>query len=197
MKKVLIAIPALDHCSTEFALSLATALNRVVYEPTLRREVGLALACQRGSNIMDARNNLIEEAIRQDVTHIFFWDSDMLLPPNTIDRLLAHKADIVGATYARRSPPYTVLGKRDNTALAMGDLEPYEHLPFGCILINMKIIPKLERPYFRYLTTPTGSMSEDTYFCNMARVAGLTIYCDMKLSKEVGHVGTTTYRIPQ
>ena len=69
-------------------------------------------------------------------------------------------------------------------------------LPFGCVLINMKLFSWLTPPYFRYLEgeSAAASISEDTYFCQQARHVGCEIYTDYELTLSVGHVGTFIFR---
>lgn len=196
--RVLIAVPALDLCSTDFAMSLASLMGHTTRD-SLRREIAPSLWCQKGSIIMDARNAAIEAALACDATHILFLDSDMVFPKDTLARLLAHGKDIVGATYAKRYPPHSALGDFDHApGLPPGNgIVKALSLPFGCILIKMTALAKLPRPYFRYLTTEGGTISEDEWFCLQAREAGLTVWCDLSLTREVGHVGQAIYRSPQ
>lgn len=200
--RVLIAVPALDMCATDFAMSLASLMGHTTRD-SLRREVSVSLWCQKGSIIMDARNAAVEAALTHDATHLLFLDSDMTFPPDTLARLLAHKKDIVGATYVKRYPPHALLGD-----FPSGYLKSFEtgeapalvsalSLPFGCILLKVSALEKVKRPLFRYMTTEHGTISEDEWFCIQAREAGLSVWCDLSLTREVGHVGQTIYRSPQ
>lgn len=192
--KVLIAIPALDYVATDFAMSLAALLGHTTTD-SLRREVKVSLWCQKGSIIMDARNACVEKALEIEATHILFLDSDMTFPPDTLQRLAAHQKDIVGATYIRRVPPYNLLGSpaRETTASA---LRLMATMPFGCILLKTKVFEKLTRPYFRYITTENGTISEDEWFCIQAGEVGLQVWCDPALTGLLGHIGTHIYRSP-
>ena len=199
--RVLICVPALDHCATDFAMSLASLMGHTTRD-SLRREVSVSLWCQKGSIIMDARNAAVEAALACDASHVLFLDSDMTFPPDTLARLLAHKKDLVGATYVRRYPPHALLGD-----FPSGYLKSFEtggapalvsalSLPFGCILIKTSVFDSLPRPFFRYVTAEGGSVSEDEWFCLQAREAGLSMWCDLNLTREVGHVGQAIYRSP-
>lgn len=195
--KVLIAIPSLDLVSADFAMSLAALLSRRAYDKKLQREVGVALSNCKGSIIPHSRNLLMKDAIENGATHIFYLDSDMVVPPDTLDRLISHRVPIVGADYVRRVDPHPLNGTPvPGAGLSIKGLQPMLTLPFGCILISLKVLENMEQPWFRYIEGEdhSKSISEDTYFCNAARRLGHTIWLDPKLTKEVGHVGTKVFR---
>lgn len=192
--KVCIAIPSLDMVHTEFMMSVAGLLTKRAYDRNLRRDVDIAVRNARGSATPFARNLLVDAAAKASATHILFLDSDMQFPADTLERLLAHKLPIVGANYVRRCAPFDLLGKPDGNGT--GQVVPMKTLPFGCILISMKVFDALPKPHFRYVdgVTNDDSQSEDNYFCSVAREHGHTIWCDTALTRDVGHVGTQVYR---
>ncbi len=195
--KVLIAVPALDHVATDFCMSLTALVMKAAYDKKLSREVKLALHCCKSTIIPHARNLLVDAALECGATHIFFLDSDMCIPPDTLDRLIAHHVPIVGADYVKRVPPHPLCGNpMDLSPPKPSGLKEMRSMPFGCILINMKVFATMERPYFSYHegATEADTLSEDTGWCNEARRLGHTILCDIPLSKEVGHIGTSVFR---
>jgi hypothetical protein len=192
--KVLIAVPSLDYCPADFAMSLASLTHYRAKK--LGQEIKIALMNQKGSIIMDARNALVEAALERECTHILFLDSDMVFPANTLERLAEVGEFIVGASYVRRVSPHTMLGKPDRAAKNLKPgLTEMETMPFGCILIKMSVFAALERPFFRYVTGATGSISEDTYFCLRAREANFRIFMHNQLTKELGHVGIKAFTV--
>ncbi len=195
--KVLVAVPCLDMVPADFAFCLAGLMAHGA-EDHLGRPAKLALFAQKGSIVMDARNACVAQMEAVHATHIFFLDSDMSFPPDTLTRLLRHNRDIVGATYVKRVEPYNLLGTPRRAAPPHPTLQSMETLPLGCCLIREGVFENLPRPYFRYVTNEEGvSISEDTWFSMQAIEAGLDIYCDMKLTTALGHIGTTTFRSPQ
>jgi len=200
--KVLVAIPALDTCATDFAMSLAALMSRKAYEKRLgkTRDVDLALACCKGSLIMHSRNKLMQQALDCGASHILFLDSDMTFPPDVLDRLIAHRVGIVGADYVNRVAPHALNGTQDMATrvapLTSRGLLPMLTLPFGCILIDLKTLVGMSRPWFKYLEGEGDhdTQSEDTFYCNSARRLGHTIWCDAALTREVGHIGQEVFR---
>lgn len=192
--KILIAIPALDFVPTEFALSLATLMTQEIKDSVGRR-VPLALWSQKGSIIMDARNAAVDYAQDVGASHLFFLDSDMQIPPSTLQRLVSAQKSVVGASYVRRSPPHALLGTAKSSAPIRDGLCEMLNLPLGCCLINMTVFEKLPRPYFRYVTAEGGSISEDTWFCMQCAEQGVQLWQHTGLTAEVGHVGSKVYTI--
>lgn len=192
--RVAIAIPCLDHMATDFALSLAALCMKRAYDPKLRKGVDLALMHQQGSIIMEARNALVARAQEAACTHIFFLDSDVVVPPNALERLISWHKPIVAASYVKRVEPHQLLGEFENGGINGAPLREMSTIPLGCALIKLDVFDKLTRPYFAYLTTPEGSISEDTFFSHKARNAGFNIHLDTALTREVGHVGSKVFR---
>ncbi len=194
MTRVLIAIPALDMCATDFTMSLAALCT---YNATLRPPPKLALACAKGSIIPHSRNLLAAQAVESGASHLLFLDSDMTFPPNALERLLAHKVPIVGADYVRRVEPHDYCGRVANTTATLTGLNTMLTMPFGCILIQTDVFKRLKKPWFSYYEggTDAETLSEDTGFCNSVRsLLTMAIWRDVSLTAEVGHVGTKVYR---
>ncbi len=131
---------------------------------------------------------------------MFFYDSDMMSPMNTIDRLLAHKKDIACATYIRRGPPFDKLGhlvEGEDPDKQTG-LSELTHMPTGCSLIKTSVFDKLKKPYFRGgADEKYGKLrGEDFIFSEMVRALGYQIWCDNDLSKEIGHLYQYVLMIP-
>jgi len=193
--RVGICIPSGDMVHADFMLALASMCNNP--------GAGIALISCKGSLIVVNRNNGVKFSIDLNCTHLLFLDSDMVFPQDTLRRLLAHNKDIVGAAYTKRVPPHDVLGRTlDNKPLEVntGCIE-VRGLPTGCMLINMNVFKRLKRPYFREVfveeggTDAEGVIGEDYYFCDAARAAGCSVWMDVDLSKEIGHIGQMVYRI--
>src|ERR1041384_5818212 len=76
---------------------------------------------RQGGDIVSARTFCVQDAMEKGATHIFFIDSDMSFPPDTLERLLAHDKEIVTVEYNRRKlPPESVttpLDARSETEL--------------------------------------------------------------------------------
>jgi hypothetical protein len=184
MANVAVCVPYPDRVHAQFAASLAGVMQR---------DPGAYLIMVRSSIVTKARNACIE-AVEQkgDIDLIFFADSDMTFPPDTIARLAAHDKDIVGATYLSKVPPYRIMVKSidDEPIMATTGLSEVEALPFGCILLRRSVFTKFKRPYFRFIDDEATGQThgEDGVFCHKARDLGYRLFVDIDLTKQIGHI---------
>jgi len=144
----------------------------------------------RGYNTSENRNWIAAQAINCD--YLFFVDDDMIFPPDTLDRLLAHNKDIVGGVYMTKyevqSPVVEYLDdKRPAELFECGAIGT------GCLLIKTDVFRKVPQIWFNYIWNDNGSvkMSHDWYFCRKAREHGYKIWADPALS--VHHIGLWKY----
>ncbi len=186
--KVLVAVPCFDMMSSDFAFSLARMMMGV--------KIPAEVLDLRGTEIAWSRNQAARWAVEHDHTHMLFLDSDMDFPADTLEQLLGHGKPLVGASYVRRQEPYDLLG-HPLTTWGGGDLIEVAELPTGCMLINVAILRKMAWPWFKfeYGSEYGERVSEDVYFCRKYRAMGGSVWCDTKLTKELGHVGVKRYTV--
>jgi hypothetical protein len=166
------------------------------------------------SMLTEGRHRLCAEALNSGADYMLWADADHVFPADALCRLWAHGKDIVGCNYARRTTPtaptactkevvdgvkgllYTTEEKADAHVL-----EEVEHLGFGLCLMKMSVLDALQvqaekegkstfLPLFMFEPTEDyrTMIGEDVYFFGKCRAAGLTVWCDHKLSWMVGHV---------
>ena len=148
-----------------------------------------------GPYVFSNRNQVVEDFLLTDCTHLFFVDSDMLFQPEVLDRLIADDKDIVGAQYNRR-----IEKENDPVVATRYQMNPGDQLPqrvfknyavaTGCLLIKREVFNKIPKPWFFHGTEerPEG---DDIHFCNKATANGYELFIDGSL--KVGHVGSKTY----
>ncbi len=156
-------------------------------------------------SISDARNQACEQAIAQDADFLWFIDSDMDFPVDTLPRLKACDADIACADMWSRGWPSFRTVMRTKAPGADGLLQsvpvPDEELPppgergveevdicgMACTLIK---VPFLKRFRERYTDQPwfwVARHGEDATFCFNAKEMGAVIKCDFGIV--AGHWG--------
>jgi hypothetical protein len=156
----------------------------------------------KGSIVTQSRNLAVDAALEARAEWLLFLDSDMTFPAETLSRLLAHGKAIVGATYPRKAAPLAWIGTRvDGAAFSSADTGLVEaaRLPTGCLLIEAEIFARLKRPYFRcgYDEASGNILSEDFWFSDLVRSLGVSIWCEMDLSRQVGHLGLYRYSLSE
>lgn len=148
--------------------------------------------------IYDARERLVEYAIKAGFEYIFFLDSDMLPPRETIKSLHSHNVDIVTGMIFKRKYPfqpcfYTKAHvDKDYNPYMEGPLEPEKWPSEGiteiagcgmaCCLIKLSIFKDIPKPWFY----PLPKAGEDLSFCMKARKAGFHIFVDWGI--DCGHL---------
>jgi hypothetical protein len=152
-----------------------------------------------------ARESLCEGAIELKADYIFFVDTDSALPFDAIEKLLAHKKDIVSGVYHQRVPPYTRIAyqwtgdvldtknfRLDRSMCPLGgdlDEKPIKVgcIGMGCALIKTEVLSRIPKPWFLVGSEFTDKlMGEDVYFCLQAHKAGIEIWIDPTV--KVGHI---------
>jgi hypothetical protein len=204
--RVCICVPCHRHAEIRFARSLADLTYHVGRSMP---EVELSTATWSSSLVPFARTKLVETAAKMHADYILFLDADQTFPRDTLSRLLAHGKEIVGVNVAKRN------SKATGTAIGLAGerideprtgLEEVSNLGLGICLIKIAVIAKMNLaakakggsvyPLFMIgQVGPDAWFSEDSYFFNKAREAGLSLYVDHDLSREVGHIGEFEYKL--
>lgn len=199
--KILIGIPTMGSVHT---FLMVTIMKWVVGA----KENGYYISLYPTMSVQpvdNARNEIVDEFLKSDCTHLLFIDSDTIPPEDTIVKMLKVDADIVsGITpiieldemrinessgFYKRSNVIGIDGKSVQVDTGIVDVKTAGG---SCLLIKRAVIEKLTKPIFRFIYKdchPDGiefngkakMMSEDYYFCAKALDAGFTIKCDSSI----------------
>lgn len=165
-----------------------------------------------GLQAATARNGIIDKCIESKCTHVLFLDGDHLIPVETLDYLVenADKAMVSGLICKKGESFQQVcweIKKDDNgnnmyyqvTLPIDGRVYETSVCAFGCTLINMDKIKKLNKPYFRDTCDEKNgdfiNMRSDVNLCNMFTSVGEKVYIDTRIL--VGHMRTGSTVYPQ
>jgi hypothetical protein len=191
MIKIAVGIPTNRLIKPKMASSLLKMVMACKHEY-------LFIVSTRGFNTSENRNYIATKAVNEGCTHLFFVDDDMIIPEDTLDRLLEHDKDIVGGVYLTKyevqEPVLEYLD--DNRPDSLFEVKA---IGTGCMLIKtgvFKAIPQCYKDcngWFNYIWNPNGSvkMSHDWLFCQNARELGIKIYADPTL--DIKHIGLKKY----
>lgn len=206
--KIAVAIPSHDNVPFLFAYDLA---GLCAYTSAMLPE-GLQFGIQgvAGTYVHAARNELMEEVLRQGVDWVLWLDSDMRFPKQALVHLLQAGCDVVGINYSKRAlgEGFTALkkvgvgdaGEKLETTPESTGLEEVEAVGFGMVLMRTSCLrnmpdPKVT-PWFQNVYLGGGHwMGEDVHFCKLLRETGVRIFVDHDLSKLCAHVGQMEYTI--
>lgn len=159
----------------------------------------------QGHNIAILRNMLVDMALRhRDTTHIFFLDSDVVLPPFALVRMLRRDADIMTGVYTMKVPPYVpLIIKRPKNAEGirkynfytqltqelLNKIIPIDATGAGCLLIKKEVLLKMGPPWFQVTPQEFGlsAIGEDLFFFDRAIDMGYEVLMDTSI--QCDHIG--------
>jgi hypothetical protein len=210
-RKLFIAIPCHDG-----RLNVKTAYALAQLMPEAMR-LGVSVTLSDISNcslITMARNCLVAEFLKTECTEMLFIDSDVVVTPNDILRLMAQSGDkdVTAGAYPRRAKDkkfFTDLyWTEDNNLEFDGSLMRVQRVGTGFMLIQRHVIEKMmeAHPEWSYLNKPDGEripalfdfaivndnyVGEDYLFCNRVTEMGFTVHIDVDIS--LPHIGTEAF----
>jgi hypothetical protein len=211
--KIAICIPRYGDTKGAFTISLARMIARSLSAPSEGRRLEIEIFSVSSSDLPHSRTELLKKAIQWQARYLLWLDADQTFPPDALLRLLAHRLDLVGCNYPRRSEPTGPVAARlgadgawehvwTTEALAKaGTLEEVSHVGLGLCLMDMNLLHRVKArveqgvgwdhwaPFDRKLLPgTTARMGEDASFFQELREAGVLLHVDHALSWEVGHI---------
>lgn len=199
--KVSVLIPTHEVIPARFAYSLGLAMGNLGKNHPY---VNCSLNMSNGTLLSEMRTQLAKSALLDKVAWTVWFDSDMVFPMDTIERLLAHQQPIVGANYTtRKIPDIKPTAFKDDEGLervytedSSTGLESVSALGFGCVAIHSSVFQEMDPPWFHIPWDEKEKKyecGEDVYFFRKARSLGFDVMLDHDLSKEVSHVGVMEF----
>lgn len=193
MKKILIGIPSGGSSQDTFNICLRNLENYMH-----QRQYIVETIYQISPYIDWNREALAECAVERGYDYLFFLDNDMVFNSNILEELLKHDVDVVTTNYITKeeyqTPRFMCIDRENNNVPTTAEKEGLEQVylaPTGTMLIKTSVFPKLEKMWFD--TIRDNGIGEDFFFCLRCDDAGIPVYCDHTLSKQVGHRGAWTY----
>jgi len=185
---IIIATPTRDSVQATFAYDLAQLIK---HSPEAEFMVAL------GTWIQNNRTNLVRESLKMGASHILFIDSDMRFPKDTLERLLKHDKDIIGANCRQRTKDEwtATIDQKFISSTDRTGLQIVNTLGFGVTLIKKIVFKDIPEPWFQmpYDTKEKKFVGEDSYFSVVAGEQSFDIWIDHDLSQEVRHTGSVEF----
>jgi 2-polyprenyl-3-methyl-5-hydroxy-6-metoxy-1,4-benzoquinol methylase len=162
-------------------------LNRLHELYTNGRNYNVKIYMKVATVVDLARNELVNDAVKDGCDYILFLDSDIIMPSGAIDKLIDMNVNIASGLYFSKGKPYLPVAR-----VLKGDkhfyLEDFEYnqimdvagVGMGICLIKTDIFKRISYPYFKLdwrndISTGWYQVAEDLYFCDKAREAGYSI----------------------
>lgn len=196
-KKILIALPTAKYIETETFKS--------IYRLDVPPGCDTHLECFYGYRIDQVRNLICHYAVTNKFDYVLFVDSDIILPEDTLKKLIQIDQDVVTGVYIQRKPGAKIPeiyvddgygGMKNIDPANLGSIDQEcAGCGFGCCLVKVATIKKIDYPQFSYhhAIRIEDTISEDVDFCIKARRAGAKIYYDPTLRCD--HIGSTIFKL--
>jgi hypothetical protein len=111
-----------------------------------------------------ARNVVASQALKSGAEYLFFWDSDIVVPPDVVPRLMAYGLPVVSGLYWRRHPQIFPEAFRVNSngitePMSLEEIHTLKHqtqpiecdaVGLGCCLIHKSVLEKLAKRSDRF-----------------------------------------------
>lgn len=197
--KVVVGIPTIGFIQAEAAHSMWAGAFHMGVLQCVKPDLEFTIAYV--SRMLPAMNRerIADKALSIGADYIFMFDDDMILPPDTFEKLYRHDVDVCGALAFTRNPPHLPVLYEEKTGWDKLNKREYftedwvmnypknklvecDAVGFGCVLIKTSVLKRMEPPYFM-CSSGTG---EDIYFCIQAKRAGARIFMDT--SAKIGHL---------
>ena len=193
-KRILLGIPTAKYIETETFKS--------IYDLDVPDNFEITFQCFYGYTIDQVRNLIGKWA--EGFDYLFSVDSDIVLPQDTLVKMLNHDVDVVSGVYIQRKPNQEILEiyRKNNQGgvsnVSFADIQPaglheIDSCGFGCVLVKSDVIRKIGYPYFQYKSAldHAFTISEDIFFCKRAQEVGSKIYVDSSIVCK--HIGSTIF----
>lgn len=203
--KILIVVPTFENIypdTFKAIYDLDKGNNEVLFEYV------------RGYDVATARNRATSKAFELGADYLLMIDNDVVIPKHGLTSMLSRGKDVVLGLYARRDNDNVYHGRTCIYKLYDEKGEAYYDYPtesgytaeevaqlkesgaavrvhgggLGCALIKMDVFNRISWPWFKWVIYEDGhgTLSEDLYFCEQCRMAGINIFTDPQVT--CGHM---------
>jgi hypothetical protein len=191
-EQVVICVPTNGMVHAMFTYCLVNAIRY-----TEAQGIPVVLDMDAGTVLSNQRQVLLTTAIdTHGAEHIMWIDSDMTFPEDVIIRLLEHKKKVVCATYSKRVEPFHPTAFHSIDPVQPVDTEAnglvtVRYTGMGCLLMRASAIDDIPSPHFplKWHAPSSTWHGEDMGLCDLLTEDGTKIWCDLDLSREIGHLG--------
>ena len=199
--RILIAVPTFENITPDTFKSIYD-LDRGDHE--------CLFEYVRGYDCATARNRIAQLGIDKNTDYVLMVDNDVTLPKNVLLDMLDNPKDVCLGYYVHRNDDNIYCGRVSVCKRRQPDGQLYFNYPLeseytaeemnqmkadgkykvqihgggmGCALIKTKVFKDTQYPWYdwvNYADSHRGMLSEDLYFCEVCRKAGIPIYTDTR-----------------
>lgn len=192
VKTILIAVPTAKYIETDTFKS--------IYDLHIPEGYKAEFQYFYGYQIDQIRNLIADWMVNGKYDYLFSVDSDIVLPPNTLTKMLYHDKDLISGVYIQRFHDKQIpelyrmnfqggLSNLNLNDLSGQSLIPIDGCGFGCVLIKKHVFTSIPYPHFVYHSAidHRNTVSEDVDFCRKVREKGFKLFADASIiCKHIG-----------
>lgn len=160
------------------------------------------------SLVTRARNKIVETFLKSDKDYLMFVDSDIEFSRSQLDKLRSRNKKLIGGVYLKKKLPYSPVCNK--FLGSEGELNVMGEMGTGFLMIHRDVFNDIRKKYPEHAYKPENDesggdyydyfrvgvvdgryLSEDYYFCWLAREVGHTVYMDPSVL--VTHIGHASY----
>lgn len=205
--KILVAVPTFENIYPD-TFKAIYGLNRGDHD--------VAFNFVRGYDCATARNRIAQEALDEEADYVLMVDNDVVLPCDALLNLTDNLKEVCLGYYAHRDTDNIYRGRTCVCRLFDKAGHKYFNYPLeseytaddmrrfreeetykiqihgggmGCAFIKTDIFKQLDYPWYdwvNYADDHRGMLSEDLFFCEKCKKAGIKIYTDTRVG--CGHM---------
>jgi hypothetical protein len=212
-KKLFLGVPIYNSVDCHFFSALLEFQRAAIAE-----DFGYKLHYIIGDSLVSrARNAITMEFLKSDCTHLLFIDSDLVFSLDQVKRIMSHDEDIVGGFYPKKKQgpiEFVFNCIKPEPPVDERGLTEVKYMGTGFLCISRKVfetmidklwddliykVDTLEKVAFDFWKVGTYKfadgfkryLSEDWYFCQVAKDLGFKVYGDQKILLK--HSGNAVY----
>jgi hypothetical protein len=201
--RIAICLPAAETSKSKTMARLAammyfTGLN-AARGLRVADNIAISIVPAEGAYVHHNSNGITRSALDSGADALLWVEHDHTFPHYALPQLLADDLPFVGCTYRKRDADggyplmLDLVEPLAEDATTQPALAKVKFLPGGFVLIRREVYEKTAYPWYRADYGLNGRPadvfeSQDVYFCENAVAAGFDIWCDVKLSTEIGHI---------
>jgi hypothetical protein len=200
--KVLVSVPSAGmwHPALGVTLSAAVASCMKMWNEQVGTPIDFIFDSPHSSGIIShPRNQATHIALGEKCTHLLFIDTDQSVPVQMIYRWLRMNLPVVAANIAKKTAEPRMVAEDATGAMVItwpesSGFQEVHKAGTGAMMIRADVLQELEADPFRITWNGNCQVGEDWNFCDMCLKAGIPMFIDHEVSKEIGHHGDLIYR---
>ena len=204
--RVIVGVPSGQTWLAQFGIDLGSLMVKFYMQRVKGyKSQEMRIANVRSSILPKNRLDIVKIAKKAKADYLLFIDSDHTFPADLPHRLIAHGKPVVAVNCVTKTIPAqptarTLVEGSPHGKILYSDepshgLEKVWRIGTGVMLLHKSVFEKMPHSIWGMVYKEDGDtyQGEDWSLCAWFEEAGIDIFVDHDLSREVGHIGNYEY----